>query len=150
MKFEERLSKGQVSIWYYFDEGNCPGSRVLYTIVINGNSHFKDGAWEFIEYLLNVDIQSTFDYAYLPVQRSGLDELISKEIEEGSLAYYMDGGLRLCYTMKAGLAEYETTVGVIKNEDAYCAAHDMTEEKGEGIRQLLEITKHFRFGRRLF
>lgn len=141
MSAEEYKAKGQVPIHYFFDEGNCPGTRILYTIAMNSNSHYKEAAWEFIEYLLNGEIQSTFDDSYFPVKRSGLEEVISREIEEGSYLYYVDGAKNVHHVLKAGWNEYYSKGDAWKDSENYKAAHDITEEKAEEIRRMLEITR---------
>lgn len=142
---EEQVSQGKVPVWNFFDDGCYPGYNIMYTLAINSNALCKEGAWAFLEYLLTGDLQSNYDYSRFPVKRSGFEELVQHELEEGSLLY--EFGSDVAYrniVAKAGTDdEYRTLVLAAMYAEEYKAKYDLTEEKVEEIRQLMENSRTF-------
>lgn len=78
--------EGKVLSGYWFDDG-CHGMTTsTYTIMmINANSGNKEGAWEFIRFLLSEETQLSLDLGYIPVSKSAFAAQAQKEIEEGAI-----------------------------------------------------------------
>ena len=71
--------------WLYNDGGHvtCNATRA---IVLNANSEYKEGSWEFVNYLLT-EGQNKFTWELAvdyPVKKAAYDEWAQKEIEAGS------------------------------------------------------------------
>lgn len=79
----EQIENGDVTIGVLFDDGSYAGVKTDWILAINSNSSQKDGAWEFISYLLGEEAQSTLDYRMLPVHRKVFSTLLQKELDEG-------------------------------------------------------------------
>lgn len=65
----EQEAEGSVSVGVLFDDG-CYGVSVpLYTMAVNAASAHKEGAWEFISFLLGDQVQGRQEMYLPPVQR---------------------------------------------------------------------------------
>lgn len=121
---EEQLQQeGRAALGYCFDDGWHPWANTSNLMAVNAASEHKEGAWEFISYLLSeeVQVQMTWtDYCY-PVNRKSYAALAEREIADGS-AKKVDNGV--VYIGGAG-------------------AHELTEEIVEEFRERLEEAKSF-------
>ena len=76
----EQKEEGLVSVGTLFDDGCHAVSYPLYTMAVNANSPNKEGAWEFIAFLLGEEIQYR-EEAYLPpVHRESFDKWLEWEL----------------------------------------------------------------------
>ena len=129
---EAELEKnGKVRIGYFSDEENHTISSQDNMFLINANSPNTEGAWAFIEFMLDEQAQSLMKYDRYPVSKAVFEKLMAHEIEEGAV---MDGEE---VVLKAGNQKYYEENGA---ED-YRARFDLTEEKIAEIRDILETTK---------
>ena len=132
-EYEELEEEGKVAVGWLFEDGGHVKSNEYQLVAVNQDSPYKEGAWEFIEYLLK-EGQSLITYldSYYPVSKEAFEALIQREIEVGAVEYYMKGD-------KPGEA-YKRGVGDYKKlgEEAYREKYDITEQDGENIYALLE------------
>ncbi len=76
----EQMAEETVSVGTLFDSGCHVVSYPLYTMAVNANSPNKEGAWEFIAFLLGEEIQYR-EEAYLPpVHRESFDKWLEWEL----------------------------------------------------------------------
>lgn len=105
---------------------------------INNNSDdaHKQGAWEFIAFLLSDEIQESMGSQRFPVNKKAFEALAAQEMVEGSIVL-KEGkdGNTVKYVKTGSLKDYNY------DEAAYRAANDLTEEKVREIRTLLETSR---------
>ena len=92
---KERETAEKVICGFLFDDGCYAASFPTYTLAINANSQHKEGAWEFISFLLSEQSQSqNLDSSIRPVHRETFEtwmqekviyELTTKHIRDGVL-----------------------------------------------------------------
>lgn len=71
----ELEAAGKVSIGTLFDDGSYVDFDPMCILAINANSSHKEGAWEFIRFMLSEEIQGTnFDTEHKPMNRKAFDE----------------------------------------------------------------------------
>lgn len=92
---EEQESQGKVSCGVLFDDGCYGAVRSTFTMAVNANSTHKEGAWEFLRFLLGVEVQNA-DSATLPVNREAFEQWLQRNIEQGSNLITQEGVF--CYT----------------------------------------------------
>lgn len=81
---------GYAPVGFLFDDGRHPvpvmGQYRSRLLMLNANAANRDGAWEFVRFLLSEDAQEklteTLD-GYMPVKRSVFEALMEKEMAEG-------------------------------------------------------------------
>lgn len=91
----EQEGEGRVYSGFLFDDG-CHGVSVpLYTMAVNANSTHKEGAWEFISFLLGEEVQDSQKWDVPPVHRKTFDKwleqcinVLSEERFENGHMYY--------------------------------------------------------------
>ena len=92
----ELEADGKVISGVLFDDGCHATFSTKYTLAMNANSPNKEGAWEFISYLLSEDCQSR-NYEDLrqlpPVHRKVFETWLQLTIEKYSVKRYQNGGL---------------------------------------------------------
>ena len=76
----EQKEEGLVSVGTLFDDGCHVVSYPLYAMAINSNSPHKEGAWEFIEFLLGEEVQYREELYLLPVHRESFDKWLEWEL----------------------------------------------------------------------
>lgn len=107
---EEQLQKeGRVGLGFCFDDGWHPCAETADIMSINAASGHKEGAWEFISYLLSeeVQVQMTWvDHSY-PVSRNAYAALAEREIADG-FAKKVDKGT----VYKGGIDNRELTTEI--------------------------------------
>lgn len=87
----EQEAEGRISSGILFDDG-CHGvSLPLYTMAVNANSANKEGAWEFISFLLGKEVQYREEMYLPPVHREAFDEWLEWEIYKGSEVRFENG-----------------------------------------------------------
>lgn len=76
--------KGIVTAGILFDDGCHPAQNSLYQIfAINANSGQKEGAWEFIRFLLGKESQMVISDSFAsPVLRTAFDEMVQGNLKE--------------------------------------------------------------------
>ena len=88
----EQKEKGMVSVGFLFDDGCHAVSMPRYTMAVNANSTHKEGAWEFISFLLGEEVQDRKERYLPPVHRESFDKWLEWELNDltGSLGavYY--------------------------------------------------------------
>ena len=92
---EEQESEGKVSCGVLFDDGCYGAVRSTFTMAVNANSTHKEGAWEFLRFLLGVEVQNA-DSATLPVNREAFEQWLQRNVEQGSNLITQEGVF--CYT----------------------------------------------------
>ena len=82
-----REEEGKVMAGTLFDDGYHAKAGSGYTLAVNANSAQKEGAWEFIRFLLGEEAQacSFGDSGIYPVNRNAFHALIEKEQAEGRI-----------------------------------------------------------------
>ena len=76
----EQEEKGRVSVGTLFDDGCHAVSYPLYTMAINTNSSNKEGAWEFIAFLLGEEAQYREEPYVPPVHKESFDKWLEWEL----------------------------------------------------------------------
>ena len=77
----EQMAEETVSVGTLFDSGCHVVSYPLYTMAVNANSANKEGAWEFIAFLLGDEIQYREEAHLPPVHRQSFDKWLEWELE---------------------------------------------------------------------
>lgn len=78
--YAELQEDGMVMAGILFDDGCCGAVDSRNTLAINAASPQKEGAWEFLRYLLGEEAQAALDH--VPVNRVSLEAWIEKELEK--------------------------------------------------------------------
>ena len=90
----ELAQQGKVSIGTLFDEGSYPACSNGNALSINANSRNKEGAWEFIRFLISEEAQfgdrDSSPYEY-PVNRKAYEASIEKFIEQETYIKQVNG-----------------------------------------------------------
>ncbi len=76
----EQKAEEKVSVGTLFDDGCHTVSYPLYTMAVNANSPNKDGAWEFLAFLLGEEVQYSEEVYLPPVHRESFDRWLEWEI----------------------------------------------------------------------
>ncbi len=98
----EQESAGKVSCGILFDDGCYGAIRSTFTMAINANATQKEGAWEFLRFLLGMEVQNA-DSATPPVNREAFEQWLQRNIEQGSNLITQEGVF--CYTKEDITAE---------------------------------------------
>lgn len=132
---KETLSKqGKILIGWLFDDGCHPTIAVKNSFLINANSKNKEGAWEFLYFLLSEEVQAKIGISLYPVSKNAYDAIVEREIQEGALVTTTkDGNSSVRY--KAGVAAYRE---LNKDDELYKELYNLTQEKADEIKMLLE------------
>lgn len=114
--------RGLIPSGVLFDDG-CHGMvDDKFVLMINANSPNREGAWEFLEFLLSEEVQSDMDFkSLLPVNRAAFGRFVEREIAEGAVVV----------TQKANGSVHKTTKG----------SEDLTEEQAAEIQAYLEAAR---------
>ena len=112
---------GKVQVGILFDDGCHAYAVDDDTVMINANSDNKEGAWEFIRFLLKEGQPAEYDSCY-PAERKTFDAIMEKELAKG---LYVDNYER--YYKQSGL-------------------YLLTEERIQGIREILEDARFLPLG----
>lgn len=125
---------GKITCGILFDDGCHIGISSYSTMAINAYSANKEGAWQFISFLLGEDVQAS-DTFYVPVNRKVFDVWLNAQLEEvsggkekvtGDIIYEIIGG----------------EVRVTSKETVY-TAEDITEEKAAEYTRALEEARSY-------
>lgn len=122
---EELEKDGKIVLDYFFDGENCMGVAQNYSLGMNANSPNKEGAWEFITFLMAEEAQSELDYLHLPMNRKAFDAMMEHELTVGAKETTIVNG-RARTVHKGGLD-----------------GEDLTEERVAGLIQEIEAAKAF-------
>lgn len=120
---------GKVTCGILFDDGCHIGISPNSAMAINANSANKEGAWQFISFLLGEEVQAS-EKLYVPVNRKVFDAWLNAQLEEVS-----DGKEK-----RIGYVIYEIVgekVQITSKETVY-TAEDITEEKAAEYTRALE------------
>lgn len=144
---EQLQMSDEVYIGYFFDDGAHPAVLNNNILVMNSNSKNKEGAWAFINFMLNETTQiqknltaedGTQVARGCPVNVLAFEEVVLLEMEEGAIVrYVVDGEENTFY--KAGSDGF---VELGRDEEAYRALHDMDEEEVGEIRDMLYTARN--------
>ena len=125
----EQEESGMVLVGVLFDDGCHLALSSFSALAINANSAHKEGAWEFICFLLGDEAQNLYAVnGGMPALKSAFDLLIDRQKEQ------VAGGKKFTITttvVGANGAAGEQSVEVYGEED-------ITEEKIEAYRKLLD------------
>ena len=87
----EQEGTGKVTSGYLFDDGCHAAMTSANTMVLNANSAHKEGAWEFIRFLLGEEAQTAGDFPLTPVNRKAFEGWLKREIDMGFTMFTSDG-----------------------------------------------------------
>ncbi len=126
---EDMKRAGKTACGILFDDGCHAGLSSSSTMAISSSSANKDGAWEFIRFLLGEEVQSSEPAYYIPLRKKNFDAWL-----DAQLAEVRDGGeKRIGYVVyKAG------SNSVISAEEHVYTENDITEEKAAEYRLALQ------------
>lgn len=134
---EELAAEGKVAVGYIFDDGGHVTVNETEVMGINSNSPYKEGAWEFLSYLLSAEGQKllTWKDSNYPLRRQSYDDLIQREIEVGSIeSVPKEDGHSITYFKGSG----DVTLYKEQGVEAYRAINDLKIETAEAIKDTLE------------
>ena len=81
---EDVEKNGRIVLGFFFDDGNHAWAVGNFVMAVNAASENKEGAWEFLSFLLNEAVQEEMDYrSHYPANREAFFEVVEREIEEG-------------------------------------------------------------------
>jgi hypothetical protein len=127
----EQEKEGMVKSGVLFDDGCYLGTRSkYYTLSMNANSPYKDGAWEFLKLLIGEDAQAQFEFLPLPVYKKAFDKIAAE-----ALAHADDNNSRPYYYQKK---VYGKLITIMER-----SAADLTEEKIGEMKKELEEAKSY-------
>lgn len=129
----EQEERGMVTLGVLFDDGCHMAVFPFAALSINANSSHKEGAWEFICFLLREEAQNAYaEMGNIPASRSAFDVFIDRQKE--SVA---DAPIVITITMvgENGAAGEQWTESYTKE--------DITEEKIEAYREAMEGAKAY-------
>ena len=130
-------TEGKVEAGWLFDDGFHPIAATMSTFAIPSTAPHKEGAWEFLCYLLGEEQQSEMmkmlqNDCQLPVNRKACEAYVEREIEVGAIEPASESPPVI---YKAG----RDLNGLSKQE--YRVLYDPTPERVEKIREDLENVK---------
>lgn len=141
-------AEGKRFVGYLTDDGCHNLLHSTEALAINSNSPNKEGAWEYLSFLLGQEAQSDFSYpsaspGYDPsgyaMLRSAFAEVMANELEEGAIGtIVMKTGVVNPY-YKAGQQEFKDLKG---DEEAYRKLYDIDEETVKEIESIIEDARH--------
>ena len=86
----EEAADGYVPVGILFDDGGHPvqakAQSMRRSLMLNANAANRDGAWEFVKFLLSEEAQEKLAgtaLSYMPVKKSVFEALLEKEITDG-------------------------------------------------------------------
>lgn len=123
----EQEGAGKVTCGVLFDDGCCGAVYSTRTMAVNSNSPNKEGAWEFLNFLLGDEVQSP-DGMLPPVSRRSFELWLEKQRAR------VADGKEVSVTL---IVNDKTSQNVTYTED------DLTEEKLEEYRRALEGAKPY-------
>lgn len=116
----QQEEEGWVTSGVLFDDGCYVSGSPAYTLAINASSPHKEGAWEFIRFLLDEESQSTnLEWGVPPVNRKAFEIWMQKNIQE--------------------MAQMRNENGIVYYPAYY--GTDVSEEKQAEYRRTLEEAK---------
>lgn len=119
--------EGMQKIGYFFDDG-CYMVMDSTAWLMNSNSENKEGAWDFMRFLLSKEFQTSWEDDSFPTNREAFEQMAQREKEAGPIGY-ISGGI----VYKAGIAYYRTY-----GKDAYIERFGLSDAKIDEIRKELE------------
>lgn len=133
-------SEGKVPVGYIFEDGCYPIVNHTGVMAINSNSDdaHRQGAWEFMAFLLSEEVQTEIGQFPYPVSRKVFEAIAKREMEEGSITVTIKADGRSVRSVK-GNADVLKELNY--DEEAFRAIYDLTEEKVDEIRTLLETSR---------
>ena len=126
----ERESEGKVVCGVLFDDGCYGAQKFTQTMAVNANSSHKEGAWEFLSFMLGEEAQSADDI--LPVRKGNFEAWLEKE--KGRVKDGRKAGSTIQVIMPNGTVT--TSVVTFTQED-------ITGEKVEEYRKVLEEARPY-------
>lgn len=87
----EMEESGKIVLDYFFDDGNHAYIVNNFVMAINAASENKEGAWEFLSFLLQEETQMEVDYnSHYPASREAFAAMAQNEMEIGALIEKVD------------------------------------------------------------
>ncbi|MCM1192204.1 MAG: ABC transporter substrate-binding protein [Butyrivibrio sp.] len=130
----DQKKAGTVTCGTLFDDGCHIAVTSDSTMAINANSAHKEGAWQFICFLLGEEAQ-TSDSFYVPVNRKVFDAWLNAQLKEVSGGKEKEIGTAYEY-ITGGQVQISITVNIY-------TAEDITEEKAAEYTQALEEARPY-------
>lgn len=123
----EQESAGKVTCGVLFDDG-CRGAQdSTRTMAVNSNSSHKEGAWEFLSFLLGDEAQPSDNKSGVPVSRRNFEAWLENQRER------VQNGKTPVKNIQIIMPNNEVTTSVVTYKE-----EDFTEEKMEEYRKALE------------
>lgn len=147
MSLAQLEEEGKRYVGYFTDDG-CHTLVVPNKVMtINSNSTNKEGAWEYICFLLGKEAQEDFKYRNAgghevngyPVSRNAFEEVMKAEMEEGAIGRIVGITGNMVDDYKAGQMEF---IELKRNAEAYRKLYDLREETVQEIKETLEDARH--------
>jgi ABC-type glycerol-3-phosphate transport system substrate-binding protein len=139
---EEMSARGMTAVGCLFDDACRAGVEAYTRMAVSSASQYKEGAWEFIRFLLGEEEQTRIswaqnDYIY-PSNKNAFDTMAAKEIAEGKVVASIvraDGSI----TGRGRMGIFWEEIPANKRNEHYA----LTEEKVDRVRKMLEETRAF-------
>ena len=130
--WEQLEEQGMEPMGYFYDDGRHPESSSAIWMAVNSRSPVKEGAWEFLQFLLSEQVQFMDNIEY-PVYKDAFLSGADNAISQGAFVFYDDETSQGGKTM-GNHAEIFAEEGYV----AYRELFDPTEEKVEKVKVMLE------------
>jgi len=88
---EKLKAAGKVIVGTLFDDGSYAAASSWQILAINSNSVHKEGAWEFIRFVISEEIQGLYDRLYTPVNRKAFEKWMPETIKDLTQIKYIAG-----------------------------------------------------------
>jgi len=134
---EEMAKRGMAALGCLFDDGWHAGIWSTLRMSVSSASPYKEGAWEFIRFLLSEEEQARLSWVentnLYPSNRKVFDELAAREISEGSPMVDVPKADGTTFR-RILMGQFWDDVPPASAEEYY----SLTEEKVESVRRMLE------------
>lgn len=127
----EQESAGKVTCGVLFDDGCHVAQDSTRTMAVNSNSGHKEGAWEFLCFLLGDEAQPS-DKSTPPVSRRDFETWLEKQRER------VQGGKKTSVSITIVMPNNETTTSLVNYSE-----ENLTEKKIEEYRKELEEARSY-------
>jgi len=135
---QQREEEGMTEINFFFDDGrNVMNSHMIW-MAISSSSPNKEGAWEFLHFLLSGQVQMQVQELMVsryPVNRKCFDEIAQLAVAEGAFVRMKDETVASPGWVTKG--SYGNLYSVL-GQEAYKEIFDPTEERVGIVREILE------------
>lgn len=145
--FAQLAQEGKRYVGYLTDDGCHSMMHSSRVMCLNSGSANKEGAWEYLSFLLGQEAQLDFRYRCMggqtvngyPVSRSAFAEVMAAEMQEGAIGETVTPRGNIVPDYKAGQDKIQE---LNWNAEEYRKLYDLREETVKEIESILEDVRH--------